>query len=777
MTGSLPRSTPPFDGEIQRLISDSTASRLSSSAAPENAPNVLLILLDDVGFGTFGTFGGPIPTPGLDAIADRGLRYNQFHTTALCSPSRAALLTGRNHHAVHMGGITEIANSFPGYDSAIPPEAATVAQVLRMSGYSTSCFGKWHLTPSWEQSPSGPFDRWPTGMGFDRFYGILGAEASQYEPPVYDQTTPISPHIGRDDYHLTEDLADQAITWIQRQHVSTPGRPFFCYFSTPAVHAPHQVAREWSDRFAGMFDDGWDALRQHIFERQLELGVIPAGTKLTARPDEIPSWDDYPDRYKPVARRLMEVFAGFLAHTDAQIHRVIQAVEDMGEMDNTLVIYITGDNGASAEGTIHGAWSAPSFQNGVHEDPEWLLEHIDDFGTDRCENHFNVGWAWALDAPFQWMKQVASHFGGTRNAVAISLPKRISDAGGLRQQFHHLIDIAPTIYEVVGIEPPTAVNGIEQMEVHGTSMVYSFDDAEAPSSRRSQYFEILGNRAIYHDGWVASCFHGRLPWIRLAGYDFDGPQEVWELYNVVEDFSQSVDLAEAMPEKLLELQQVFDEHARRYGVYPLRDPGSPRHGDFAVPHVLDGRSSMTYTAAHVRMPESSVINIKNCSFAITADIEVSADGALGVIACQGGVMAGWSLYLSESGVPVFHYNWYGHEHSVITGPAPLGPGEHVVQLVFAYDGGFGGGGQASLLVDGTRSAEGRVEKTVPVVFSMSGETFDVGTDTGSPVGNYPHDFSCTAAIRAVTIERLELPSEEVLAMVRDGMFQAGLRAQ
>ena len=777
MTPSLPHATPSFTGDVQRLITDSTPSKLQVPQAPEGAPNVLLIMLDDVGFGTFGTFGGPIPTPGLDAVAQRGLRYNQFHTTALCSPSRAALLTGRNHHSVHMGGITEIANSFPGYDSAIPPEAGTVAQVLRMSGYSTGCFGKWHLTPSWEQSPSGPFDRWPTGMGFDRFYGILGAEASQYEPPVYDQTTPISPHVGREGYHLTEDLADQAITWMQRQHVSTPGRPFFCYFSTPAVHAPHHVPPEWSDQFSGMFDEGWDALRQHIFERQLELGVIPRGTKLTDRPEQIPSWDEYPDRYKPVARRLMEVFAGFLAHTDAQIHRVIQAIEDMGELDNTLVIYITGDNGASAEGTIHGAWSAPSFQNGVHEDPEWLLEHIEDFGTARCENHFNVGWAWALDSPFQWMKQVASHFGGTRNAAAISWPKRISDAGALRQQFHHLIDIAPTIYDVAGIEIPTHVNGIEQMELHGTSMAYSFDDADAKSRRTSQYFEILGNRAIYHDGWVASCFHGRLPWIRLAGYEFDGPQEIWELYNVAEDFSQSVDLAAEMPEKLAELQAVFDEHAQRFGVYPLRDPGSPRNGDFAVPHVLDGVRSMTYTNAHVRMPESSVINIKNCSYAITADLVIPEGGAVGVIACQGGLMAGWSLYLDAQGIPKFHYNWYGHEHTVLTAHESLDLGAHTVQLVFAYDGGFGAGGRATLVVDGSILDERRIEKTVPLVFSMSGETFDVGTDTGSPVGDYPHDFVCTADIGGVTIERLDLPTDEIAAMVRKGMFQAGLSSQ
>mgnify|MGYP003348719608 FL=1 len=380
----LPRPTPAFDGEVARLITEATPRRLERSGAPAGAPNVLLVMLDDVGFGSFSTFGGPVPTPAFQRIADRGLTYNRFHTTALCSPTRAALLTGRQHHAVHMGGITEIANSFPGYDSAIPAEAATVAQVLRMHGYATGCFGKWHLTPLWEQGPAGPFDRWPTGMGFDRFYGILGAESSQWEPPVYDQTTPIQPHLGREGYHLSEDLADQAITWIQRHHAAAPDRPFLCYLATPAVHAPHHAPAEWIDRFAGAFDGGWDALRDEIFERQLALGVIPEGTRLTERPEQIPAWDDYPERYRPVASRLMECFAGFLAHTDAQIGRVIDAIEDLGLGDDTLVIYITGDNGASAEGTVHGAWSAPSFQNGVHEEPEWLLAHLDDFGTAAC---------------------------------------------------------------------------------------------------------------------------------------------------------------------------------------------------------------------------------------------------------------------------------------------------------------------------------------------------------------------------------------------------------
>ena len=773
----LPNATPEFSGSISKTISQSTPRKLTAPQAPKGAPNVLLIMLDDVGFGSFGNFGGPVDTPGLNKIAKNGLRYNQFHTTALCSPTRAALLTGRNHHTVHMGGITEIANSFPGYDSAIPPESATIAQVLRMSGYSTACFGKWHLTPSWEQSPAGPFDRWPTGMGFDRFYGIMGAESSQYEPPVYDQTTPIAPHIGKPDYHLTEDLADQTISWMQRQKASSPDKPFFCYFSTPAVHAPHHVPREWIEKYKGKFDRGWDSLRNEIYERQLKLGVIPQGTALTKRPEQIPAWDEYPERYRPVAQRLMETFAGFLAHTDAQIARVINALDDLNIAENTLVVYITGDNGASAEGTIHGAWSAPSFQNGVPEDPEWLLDHIDDFGTARCENHFNVGWAWALDSPFQWMKQVASHFGGTRNAIAISWPKKIKAAGELRTQFHHVIDIAPTIYEAAGIQAPEFVNGIKQMPIHGTSMTYSFASASSPSTHKTQYFEILGNRAMYHEGWIASCFHGRLPWIRLQGFEFDGPQEVWELYNVAEDFSQAVDLAKSEPKKLKELQDLFERHAKEFGIYPLRDPGSPRNGDFAVPHSLDGFNKIKYTSAHTRMPESSVINLKNCSYRINAEIKITNKSDSGVIACQGGNMAGWSLYLDEHTKPVFHYNLFGHEHFSFKGETPLKLGNQSIEVLFAYDGGFGAGGTVSLSVNGSEVSRGQITKTVPLVFSMSGETFDVGVDTGSPVGPYRHNFECTAQIESVTLERLDEPPKEILEKMREGEFRASLSTQ
>ena len=771
----LPTGTLPFAGAIHRLITDAQPARFQRPGAPEGAPNVLLIVLDDVGFGSFAPFGGPIPSPGLSRVLDEGLTYNQFHTTALCSPTRAAILTGRNHHRVHMGGITEIANSFPGYDSAIPNEAATVAEVLRHNGYTTGCFGKWHLTPSWEQSPAGPFTRWPTGLGFDRFYGILGAEASQWEPPVYDQTTPISPHLGAENYHLTQDLVDQAITWIDRVKASSPDTPTFTYFATPAVHAPHHVAPEWIEEFKGHFDDGWDVLRTAIYERQLELGIIPPGTELTERPEGIPAWEDYPERYRPVAIRLMETFAGFLAHTDHQINRLLSAYDDRGLLDNTLVIYLTGDNGASAEGTVHGAWSAPSFQNGRPEDPEWLLAHMDDFGSAKCKNHYNIGWAWALDAPFQWMKQVASHFGGTRNGLGIRYPRGITNPGGLRSQFHHVVDLATTIYDVAGITPPEVVNGLEQLPLDGVSMRYSFEDADAPSTRTTQYFEILGNRAIYHDGWVAACFHGRPPWIRLQGLPFDGEQEHWELYNIDEDFSEACDLSPAFPERLAELKALFDTVAAENNVHPLRDPGSPRFGDYGVPHVLGGRTSMTYTAAHVRMPEASVINLKNSSWRITATVEITAD-ATGVIVCQGGNMGGWSLYLDAQGRPTYHDNYYGHVHTSLAGPSALTPGRHTIVVTFGSEGGFGGGGNLALAIDEEIVATGHLEATIPLVYSMSGETFDVGRDTGSPVGPYPHEFPFTGTVVAVTLERLNEPSPDVATAVRDGLHRAAIAA-
>lgn len=771
----LPHSPRPFQGRIGRLLADSQASPLLADGPPPGAPNIVLIMLDDVGFGTFGTFGGPVPTPGLDALAAAGLRYNQFHTTALCSSTRAALLTGRNHHAVHMGGVPEVANSFPGYDSMIPKSSATVAEILRQNGWATGCFGKWHLTPIWEQGPAGPFDRWPTGMGFEKFYGIINAEASQWEPPVYDQTTPVFPYRDRRDYHLTEDLIDQAVTWVERVRATAPGRPWFLYLPTPAVHTPHHVPQEWIKRFAGQFDEGWDALREQIFARQLELGVVPAGTRLTPRPAEIPAWADYPDRYKPVAARLMETFAGFLAHTDHHIGRLINHIKASGQSDNTLVIYITGDNGASAEGTLNGAWSAPAFQNGVPEDPEWLLTHIDDFGSAACENHFNAGWAWALDAPFQWMKQVASHFGGTRNGLVMRWPASITAKGELRTQFHHVIDIAPTILAAAGLEAPTSVNGTDQTRMDGVSMAYSYETAEAPSRRTTQYFEILGNRAIYHEGWMASCFHGRVPWLRFVATEFDGPKERWELYNIAEDFSQSQDLSAGFPEKLAELQAVFDAEARGNGVYPMRDQ-LRRDPDLAIPSALGAVRRMTYTSAHVRIPESVVVNLKNCSYRIDADIEVTVPPQ-GVIACQGGNMAGWSLYLETSGAPCFLYNYFGRELTYLRGDTPLGAGRHLLELMFSYDGGLGGGGDFIFRVDGQQVAAARLEHTVPVVFSVSGETFDVGLDTGAPVGPYPHVFECTAHIHGVTLERLSELSTVDRRRLAHREFKASVSSQ
>jgi arylsulfatase A-like enzyme len=737
-----------------------------------------VVLFDDVGFGAPSTFGGPVPTPALDRVAAGGLRYNHFHTTALCSPSRAALLTGRNHHSAHMGGIGEIAYGFPGYDGVIPRSTATVAEVLRLNGYSTAMFGKAHVTPMWETSPAGPFDRWPTGLGFDRFYGFLGGEASQWEPSLYDQTTPIEPHVGRDDYHLTEDLADQAVAWVRQQHASAPDLPFFLYFSPGATHAPHHVWPEWIEKFQGRFDEGWDRLREEIHARQLELGVIPPGTLLTPRPEQLPAWDDYDDRYKPVAARLMEVYAAFLAHTDAQVGRLIDSLQDLGVWENTLFIYVTGDNGASAEGTLHGVWSAPSFQNGFPEDPEWLLEHLDDFGSAQSENHFNAAWAWALDSPFQWTKQVASHFGGTRNGLAISWPSRIAARNELRSQFHHIIDIVPTIYEAAGIVEPTHVSGVEQKPVEGVPMGYSFADAGARSTHVTQYFEILGNRAIYRDGWIASCFHGRVPWIRSQALPFGEGHETWELYRVTDDFSQAVDLAAEHPGKLAELKALFDVEARKFDVYPLSDETTSRSLPQNRPSHLDGVRTFTFYPENVRMPELATANFKNTSFDLVAHLVVPAGGVQGVVICQGGAMAGWSLYADTDGRPVYHYNYFGREHAVVTGSERLPAGAVLLGLVFDYDGGgLGKGGNARLTVGGETVAATRLEQTVPFLFSMSGETLDVGVDTGSPVGDYPGRFPFTGQIERIEVELRSELADEHGQEFEDGQLRGAISQQ
>lgn len=772
----LPHADPPFGGIVNPNLADSTPVRPSIPYPPAGAPNVVIVLLDDVGFGAAATFGGVIPTPALDRVAGSGLRYNQFHTTALCSPTRAALLTGRNHHSVHMGTICEIAYGFPGYDSILPQSTATIAQLLRMNGYSTALFGKAHFTPTWEIGPSGPFDRWPTGLGFERFYGFLGGDTSQYEPALYDQTTPVEPYLGRADYHLSEDLADRAIEWVRLQRASAPDKPFFLYFAPGATHSPHQVWPEWSEKFAGQFDDGWDALRQKIHANQLEMGVVPPGTRLTPRPEQIPAWADYDDRYKPVARRLMEVYAGFLAHTDAQVGRVIDAIAELGDWEDTLFIYICGDNGASGEGTVHGAWSSPAFQNGLPEDPEWLLAHIGDFGTARCENHYNVGWAWALDAPFQWMKQVASHFGGTRNGLAISWPRQITAGAQQRSQFHHVIDIVPTILDAAGIEAPARVNGIEQRPIEGVSMRYSFADGDADSRRTTQYFEILGNRAVYHQGWMASCFHGRLPWIRAQRPDPFGDAEHWELYHLADDFSQGVDLAEKYPDKLAELKTVFDAEARKHHVYPLSDATLARALPANRPSPLVGRTSATYYAGHVRIPETATLSFTSTSFELLAQLRIPSGRAQGVVICIGGSMSGWTLYLRD-GVPCFAYNYLGHRLTTVAASDPLREGQVALGLSFDYDGGgLGRGASVSLLADGAEVARGRIERTVPFRFSMSGETLDVGTDTGSPVAPYGHGYRFTGGIDRIAVTVHPQPAD-LAAAIAEAEMRAALGAQ
>lgn len=752
MSKVLPKPTPPFAGEIGETVGESRPSKPEIQYPPKQAPNVVVVLLDDVGFGSSSTFGGLIPTPTLDALAGEGLRYNQFHTTALCSPTRAALLTGRNHHRAHMGTVGEAATGFPGYDSVIPRSTATLAEVLRQNGYNTALFGKNHVTPMWELSPAGPFDRWPTGLGFERFYGFHGGQTSQWEPAIYDQTTPREPYRDNPDYHLDVDLADQAINWIRNQKASAPGKPFFIHFAPGSCHAPHQAPKEWIDKFKGQFDQGWDQLREDIYQRQLALGIIPPGTRLTPRPDEIPSWDSYPERYRPVATRLMEAFAGMLAHTDAQVGRVVDSIKELGEWENTLFVYIVGDNGASGEGTIHGAWNEiAGFSGG--EDPEWLLAHIDDIGTKRCENHYNIGWAWALDTPFQWMKQVASHFGGTRNGTVVSWPKAIKDKGGIRSHFHHVIDIFPTVLEAAGIAVPEVVNGTAQDSLDGVSMLYSLEQADKPDQRTTQYFEMVGNRAIYHDGWVAAYFGGRLPW-EIGKLEANSRAETatWELYHVAEDFSQSIDLAGQYPDKLKELQALFHAEALRNNVFPINDGlGVDLHAS-SRPSLTDNRDHFTFYPGNIRLNEFSTVNLKNRSFDITAHLEIAAAGTEGVVICQGGIVGGWSLYV-ENKRPVYLYNWYGHEHFRIAAEQPLPAGEVTLTLEFAYDGGgFGKGGLARLLVNGAEVAQGRIDKTVPFLFSISGEGLDVGVDTGSPVGAYEHGFPFTGGhIRKVDV--------------------------
>jgi arylsulfatase len=757
----LPAPQPKFGGVIGHKAKESRPSFPAGVTAPQGAPNVLLILTDDVGFGASSTFGGPIPTPSLDRVARRGVLYNNFHTTALCSPTRAALLTGRNHHSVGFGAITEFATGYPGYNSILPKSAATIGSILVGNGYGTSWFGKNHLIPDWLQSPAGPFDQWPSGMGFDYFYGFLGGDTDNWHPALFENTKPVLPPVGDPNYILIHDLADRAIGWIRAQHANAPDKPFFTYFAPGNGHAPHHASKDWIARFKGRFDLGWDRQREVTLAQQKRLGIVPADTVLTPRPTEIPAWDSLGGDEKRLYARMMEVYAAAVAQADHEVGRILDSLEASGQLDNTLVIYIQGDNGASAEGTMQGVVS----ELGGNIEPEsmaYKLSMIDQLGSDRAYNHYPVGWAHAMGTPFQWTKQVASHFGGTRNGMAMSWPKRIKAQGEIRPQFHHVVDIVPTILEEAGIRLPTAVNGVVQKPLEGVSMAYTFDDAKAPARHVTQYFELMANRAIYHDGWMAGTTPQRKPWV-VHGATPDPDDYPWELYHVAEDFSQSRDLAKANPKKLEELKAMFMDQAVKHDVLPI-DSSFAERAIARRPGASSGRTDFSYDPGMIRIPEGSAPDIKNKSFRITARVDVPKDGAEGVLVTQGGRFGGWGLLVVD-GRPMFVYAYSNQDgdrypgqkksKTRIVGGERLAPGSHVISFDFAYDGGgFGKGGQGVLSVDDRRVAEGRLEKTLPFRFSLD-ESFDVGEDTGSPLideyeAKMPFRFSGT--LRKVDIK-------------------------
>ncbi len=754
----LPMPDQPYEGELplDAKDPDATFPPIEPLRPPDGAPNVLLILIDDVGFAASSAFGGPCRTPNAERLAAGGVKYNRFHTTALCSPTRQALLTGRNHHAVGMGGITEIATSAPGYNSIRPNTAAPLAETLRLNGYSTAQFGKCHEVPVWETSPMGPFGAWPTGSGFEHFYGFIGGETNQYAPALYRDTVPIEPEqTAEEGYHFTEDMTDQAIDWIKQQKALMADKPFFIYFAPGATHAPHHVRPEWSDKYQGAFDDGWDALRERTFAKQKELGVIPEDAELTERPEEIPAWDDMPDDLKPVLARQMEVYAGFLEHTDHHVGRLIDALSDLEILDDTLVYYVIGDNGASAEGTPNGCFNEIAILNGAFgvETTEFMVSKIDDFGTPEAFNHYAVGWAHAMDTPYQWTKQIASHWGGTRNGTVVHWPKGFKSRGEVRSQFHHVIDVAATVLEAAELPHPTSVNGVEQMPLHGVSMAYSFDDAGADERRTTQYFEMFCNRGIYHEGWTGVTRHS-IPWKATEMPPFD--EDVWELYGP-DDWTQAHNIAAEQPEKLAELQQLFLDEARKYNVLPLDDRRFERFNpDLAGrPQLVRGNSQLLFGRMG-RLSESSIVALKNKSHSITAQVDVPAGGASGVIIAQGGAFGGFALY-AKDGKPAYCYNLFGIQRFKVYGSDPIPAGERQVRMEFAYDGGgLGKGGDVTLFVDGEEVGKGRVEATVPMVFSAD-ETTDVGGDTATPVSD---DYGSRDSVFTGTVSWVQIDIDE-----------------
>ncbi|HXY27150.1 MAG TPA: arylsulfatase [Acidimicrobiales bacterium] len=724
---------------------------------PAGAPNVLIVLIDDMGFGQSSAFGGPVHMPTVERLAAGGLRYNEFHTTAICSPTRAALLTGRNHHVNNMGSITETATAFPGQTGQRPESVAPLAQMLRLNGYSTAAFGKSHETAAWEVSPSGPTDRWPTRSGFDKFYGFIGGETNQWAPLLYDGMHQIEPPKDPN-YHFMTDMTNQAITWVQYQKALTPDKPFFVYFAPGATHAPHHVPKPWIAKYKGKFDQGWDKVREETLARQKRLGVVPPETTLAPKPPGIKDWATLSADEKKLFARQMEVFAGFGEYADTEIGRLIAAIEGMGQLDNTLVFYIVGDNGASAEGGLVGLFNEMTYFNGVHENVQDILKHYDELGGPTTYNHYAAGWAVAGDTPFTWTKQVASSYGGTRNGMVVHWPKGIRARGELRSQWHHVIDVAPTILEAAGLPEPKTVNGIPQTPIQGVSFAYTFADAKAPSRHTTQYFEILGNRAIYQDGWLAGTVH-RIPWEFKPATTLEN--DTWELYDTRADFSLAHDLAAKNPEKLKELQALFLTEAVKYSVLPLDDRVFERLIPAMVgrPDLMAGRTSLTVYPGMTGMSENVFISLKNRSHAITAEVEIPKTGATGVLLAQAGRFGGWSLYVKD-GKPTYTYNWLGLQRFTVAAPQALAPGKATVRFEFAYDGGgLGKGGTGTLLVNGKQVATGRIERTQCCFYSAD-EGTDVGADEGTPVADYKAPFKFTGKISRITIELKDMKSAD-----------------
>lgn len=731
---------------------DAKAPPRFAVTAPEGAPNVVIVLIDDIGFGHSSAFGGPIRMPTLEKMAGRGLKYNRFHTTALCSPTRVALLTGHNHHANNAGAIMELATAYPGNTGVRPREITTLAEILKQNGFSTAAFGKYHETPPWEVSVSGPHDRWPTGSGFEKFYGFIGGETNQWAPAIYDGVTRVE-HRKTPDYHFTTDMADQAIRWVSAQQSLTPDKPFYLYFAPGATHAPHHAPKEWIAKYKGEFAGGWDKLREETFARQKKLGVIPAGTQLTPRPAEIPAWDGMSADQKRLFERQMETFAGFGEHTDNEVGRLVAQLETIGELENTLFFYIVGDNGASAEGGPEGTYNEMMALNGVVGKAEQMMAHLDTWGGPTTYPHFAIGWAWAGNTPFQWTKQVASHFGGTRNGMVMHWPKGIKASGGaVRSQFHHVVDVAPTVLEAAKIPQPKEVAGVKQRPMDGVSMLYSVDAPEAPERHKTQYFEMFGNRGIYHEGWVA-CTRHSIPWLLVQNPPLKG--DVWELYHVDEDFSEARNLAAEKPEKLKELQAVFAKEAVRNHVFPIDDRRSERFNAAIAgrPDLMGGRKTLTVYPGMTGMMENAFINVKSVAHTITAEIEVPEGKANGVVIAQAGYFGGWTLYLKD-GKPHHEYNWFALERTNIGSDTALTPGKHTVRYEFVPDAAKPGtGGKSVLSVDGKQVAEGHIPKTQPFAYSGD-EGADVGVDGETNVSpDYPQEGNeFTGTIQRVTIE-------------------------